>query len=100
MAFRTGSDVYPRPIELMGHNGNPERFTSLVWHVNYSPDDSIIASAGVDSQIGLWDSREGELIQMLNGHRQGVTSVLFSPDGLYLASGGLDGVMRLWGIQP
>ncbi len=57
---------------------------------------SVLASAGDDNTIRLWDPDSGTQTHLLAGHTQWVYSVAFSPDGTRLASAGADGTVRLW----
>ena len=54
--------------------------------VVFSPDGEMLASAGSDNLIQLWDTLIGENLQTLEGHTEPVLSVSFSPDGNTLAS--------------
>jgi len=99
-AFRTGVEKYPEPIKLSGHNGADGTFSALIWDLDFNPGGGLLASAGGDGTIRLWDIAMGESLITLMGHERGVTCVGFSPDGRILASGSLDGTFRLWGIEP
>ena len=55
-----------------------------------------IASGGVDGTIKLWNFYSGKLIRTLDGHTDGVFSVVFSPDGDKLASADLSGTIKVW----
>jgi len=63
----------------------------------FNPDGSLLASAGRDMTVRLWDPSTGEPIgEPLTGHEDWVSHVAFSPDGSFLASASWDGTLRLW----
>ncbi len=63
-----------------------------------SYDDRLLASAGLDGKVMVWQLPEGLRIRTLEGHQDGVRAVAFSPDGRYLASAGKDGLLILWDV--
>ena len=71
-----------------------------IEQITLSPDGKLLAVAG---GIGVWlyDAVSLDEIGLLEGHKEGVTSVAFSPDGNLLASGdgGAAGTIRIWDVQ-
>jgi WD40 repeat protein len=63
-----------------------------------SPDGKLLASAGDDGAIQLWDTTAGKATTKLTAHTDWVLALAFSGDGKFLASGGHDGTVRLWDV--
>lgn len=94
-----GGETRTSLYALTGHEGRANRPDALIWQVVYSPDGSLLVSAGGDAAIRLWDAASGTLQASLSEHSKAVTSAAFSPDGNWLASGGLDGLLILWRVS-
>jgi WD40 repeat protein len=84
----------PNTPELAVQTGHSDRIRSVA----YSPDGSILASAGADHTIQLWQVATGYQIRTLRGHTDRVNSICFGPDDM-LASASDDGAARLWNIK-
>ncbi|MFI1732609.1 TIR domain-containing protein [Streptomyces acidicola] len=76
---------------LTGHTGK-------LWTAAAHPMRPLLATAGDDRTVRLWDAHTGRETATLTGHTGRVLAVAFSPDGSLLASGGEDGTVRLWKV--
>jgi WD40 repeat protein/class 3 adenylate cyclase/tRNA A37 threonylcarbamoyladenosine biosynthesis protein TsaE len=70
-----------------------------ILSVAFNRDGSMLASAGVDGAVRLWDPASGEPIGAALEHGDIVEAVAFSPDGSMLATGSDDGAVRLWDAE-
>jgi WD40 repeat protein len=88
------SRVQPMMMDLRGHHGG------AVTSLEFLSDSEILASAGEDGLVQLWNARTGTLILSLTAHKGGVRSFSVSKEGERLASVGYDGCIRTWRIGP
>jgi WD40 repeat protein len=62
----------------------------------FSPDGKILALAGGDGLVKLWDAAGANELRTLRGHSAAVTALSFRPDGKTLASASDDRTVKLW----
>ena len=74
---------------LVGHQ-------KAIMHAAFSPNGLLIASAGLDNYIKLWNARDGKFIATLKGHVAPVYQISFSPDSRLLVSGSKDSTLKVW----
>ena len=81
-----------RVADLPGHQ-------TAVWAVDVSASGELVATAGYDGVVKLWDLPGRKLRFDLKKHTGWVRSLAFSPDGGRLATAGEDGTVILWSVQ-
>ena len=66
---------------------------SIAW----GPNGDMIATAGADHTIQIWDPTDGTPLAKLTGSRDTITTVAWSPDETFLVTASADGSIIIWG---
>ncbi len=75
--------------EFAGHHDS-------LQDAEFSPDGSLLGTAGYDRLIKLWRTDTGELLHTLDTHNGAVFDLAFDPGGTVLASASADQTIKLW----
>ncbi|KAK8550798.1 hypothetical protein V6N13_119305 [Hibiscus sabdariffa] len=76
-------------MTLRGH-------TADVVDLNWSPDDSILASGSLDNTVHIWNMINGICTAVLRGHSSLVKGVSWDPIGSFIASQSDDKTVIIW----
>lgn len=76
-------------MTLRGH-------TADVVDLNWSPDDSTLASGSLDNTIHIWNMSNGMCTAVLRGHSSLVKGVTWDPIGSFIASQSDDKTVIVW----
>lgn len=73
---------------------------SWLFDLVHHPNQKILATAGGDNLIKLWNmSEETWTVRELKGHTDDLHGIAFTPDGERLVSGSDDTTVRLWNLE-
>lgn len=93
--------LYPVPIGGLPQD-KPQHVLAahrdLIYDVAFSPDGKLLATAGYDRLIKLWDIATGQEVRTLKDHSDTIYALTFSPDGKLLASAAADRAVKVWDV--
>lgn len=77
---------------LFGHESD-------VAHLEWSPENNLLASCGFDCFVFIWDGNTFDKIRKLDAHNGFVKGLTWDPVGKFLATQSDDGTVKIWRIS-
>ncbi|MEG4801700.1 AAA-like domain-containing protein [Microcoleus sp. ARI1-B5] len=77
---------------------NWQAHAGAVTSVSFSPHRQILATAGIDGRVRIWNF-SGQKVAEWKAGQQSVNMVNFSPDGNFLATAGRDSTVKFWNLS-
>jgi WD40 repeat protein len=68
----------------------------MVHSVVWQPGDALVASAGKDAIVRLWQASSGICSFVYRQHSASVNALAWSPDGMRIASASDDQTVQIW----
>lgn len=102
IAVSSGDTIHLLNASTFGQDGVKISTVSDIQDIAISPDGSLLAAAGADGTLILWDVRDPtrpESLGKLTASNRPVWSVTFDPLNRWLAAGTDEGKIRLWAVQ-
>ena len=78
--------------------GTLDGHTDPVYAIAWSPDGKMLATAGFDNTVRLWDAATRKEIKKYDGHTKLVLAVAIAPDGKHILSGSQDNTAKIWDV--
>lgn len=75
-----------------------ETHRDILYDAEFSPDGSLLATAGYDRTIRLWEAATGKFVREFPSHNAAIYDLAFSPDGTVLASASGDSTSKIWKV--
>lgn len=69
-----------------------------VFAVAFSPDNKLVAAAGADRAIRIWEVATGKQLALIEDHADWIFDLAFSPDGKRLASASRDKTSKVFDV--
>lgn len=99
MGTEEGSAVRPArpariaPLATMGEDGSAD-----VYAVGFHPQGQLLATAGYDNGVRIYDTQTQKLVNTFMGHESAISSVTFNARGTVAVTGSKDATVRYWDV--
>ena len=68
----------------------------VLYDAEFSPDGKLLATAGYDRSIKLWNVADGSLLRSIDVHNGAIFDLAWHPSGTLLGSASADETIKLW----
>jgi mono/diheme cytochrome c family protein len=99
-----GAPTEEGEVKLFTAGGKPlaefkSPHSDTVFGLAFSPDGAMLATAGADKFVRVFDPASGKLLKSFEGHTQHVLDVAWGPDGKRFVSAGADDFIKIWDYE-